>query len=143
MKRKKTKSKPDSTVQSLICPNCEHESEVKDQFCGSCETTYQAIIELLLKRAKMMRYAPIYFIDAIALYILWQLASRRERVINRGYIIDKWFGQNRSAIHMDNTKRQREFIKLHDMFTDFVMRTALLSEAEEKLEAMFKIIKRR
>jgi hypothetical protein len=138
-KRSRTKSNP----VAHICPNCEHESEVKDGFCGSCETTRQAIIGLLLKRAKMIRYAPLYFMDGIVLYRIWQRASRRERVINKGHIIDKWFGQNRQAIYMDNTKRQKKFFKLHDMFTDFVTRPILLSQAEEKLEAMFKILERR
>ena len=143
MKKKKPKSKPVPIAQSPTCPNCGHASEKTDVFCASCESTYQSIIELLLKRAKMVRYAPRYFINAIALYCLWQLASRRERVVQRGHIIDKWFGQNKQAIQMDNTKRQREFIKLHDMFTDFVMCSTLISEAEEKLEAMFKILERR
>ena len=143
MKKKKPESKPVPIAQSPTCPNCGHASEKADVFCASCESIYQAIIEILLKRARMIRYAPFYFYDAVCLYSMWQVASRRERVIQKGHIINKWFGQNRQAIQMDNTKRQREFIKLHDMFTDFVMHTALLSQAEEKLEAMFKILERR
>jgi hypothetical protein len=73
---------------------------------------------------------------------MWLLDNRRNRAINRGHIIDKWFGQNRQAIYMDNTKRQRKFLKLHAMFGDFVARPILLSQAEEKLEAMFKVLEK-
>jgi hypothetical protein len=144
MKKKKPESKPvPMMAQSPTCPNCGHASEKTDVFCASCESTYQSIISIVLTNSIMIRYAPLHFYNAIALYRLWQIASRRERVIQKGHIIDKWFRQNRQAIQMDNTKRQREFFKVHDMFTDFVMHTALLSQAEEKLEAMFKILERR
>jgi cytidylate kinase len=90
----------------------------------------------------MIRYAPLHFFNAINLYILWQLASRGERVIQRGHIINKWFGQNRQAIKMHNTKRQRKFLKLHAMFTDFVTPPIIISEAEKKLEAMFEVLEK-
>lgn len=143
MQKKKPKSKSDPIDQSPICPNCEHASEKTDVFCASCESTYQSIIKMLLTNSIMIRYAPLHFFNTIALYRLWQIASRLERVIQRGHIINKWFGQNRQAIKMHNTKRQRKFLKLHAMFTDFVTRPALLSEREEKLEAMFKILEER
>jgi hypothetical protein len=73
---------------------------------------------------------------------MWLLDNRRKRVINRGHIIDKWFGQNKQAIYMDNTKRQRKFLKLHAMFTDFVTRPTLISQAEKKLEAMFEVLEK-
>jgi hypothetical protein len=139
----KKKSKSDPPDQSPICPNCEHASEKAGVFCASCESTYQSIISMLLTNSIMIRYAPLRFANTMALYRLWQLTSRLERVLQRGYIIDKWFGQNREAIHMDNTKQQEKFFMLHDMFTDFVTRPALLSEREEKLEAMFKVLEKR
>ena len=143
MKKKKPTSKPVPIDQSPTCPNCGHPSEKTDVFCACCESTYQSIISIILTNSIMIRYAPLHFANAISLYRLWQIASRQERVMQKGYIIDKWFGQNKQAIQMDNTKRQEEFFKLHDMFTDFVTRPALLSQAEEKLEAMFKILERR
>src|ERR1044072_631978 len=119
MKRKKPRTKPSPVAQSPICPNCWHASEKADVFCASCESTYQSIISMLLTNSIMIRYAPLRFINTVSLYRLWQNASRRERVLQKGYVIDRWFGQNREAIQMDNTKRQRKFLKLHDMFTDF------------------------
>ena len=142
MKKKNPKSKSDPIDQSPICPNCEHESEKADVFCASCESTYQAIINMLLTNSIMIRYAPLRFLNTMALYRLWQIASRLERVIKRGHIINKWFGQNRKAIYMDNTKQQEKFLKLHAMFTDFVTQPALLSEREEKLEPMLKILEK-
>ena len=142
MKKKKPGSKPVPIAQSPTCPNCGHASEKTDVFCASCESTYQAIIELLLKRARMIRYAPFHFYDAVCLYSMWQVASRRERVIQRGHIINKWFGQNRQAIKMYNTKRQRKFLKLHAMFTDFLTPPIIISEAEKKLEAMFEVLEK-
>ena len=142
MQKKKPKSKSDPIDQSPICPNCQHPSEKTDVFCASCESTYQSIINMLLTNLIMIRYAPLRFFNTIALYRLWQYASRRECVLQRGHIINKWFGQNRQAIYMDNTKRQRKFLKLHAMFTDFVTRPGLMSEAEEKLVAMFEVLEK-
>ena len=132
MKKKRSKSKP-----APECPNCALPSETKDQFCTSCAGIFQEIIEITLKRSIMIRYAPIYFYDAISLYRLWQIDSRRQRVLIRAKIIDKWFGENRH-----NKAEEEKFWKLHWMFAEFLA-SVFISDAEEKLEEMLKVLEDR
>jgi hypothetical protein len=137
MKRKKPKSKPGPVAQSPECPACGLASEAEGQICHSCAVVYQEIIDLALKRSAMIRYAPFHFYEVICLYRIWQRNNRRQRVLKRAEVIDHWFGINR---HKKSEKKR--FWALHMMFTEFLAST-LISQAEEKVEEMFKMLERR
>lgn len=127
---------PEDIIEDAACPNCGLASETNDQFCDSCSVEYQQIIDIVLKRLRICRRAPLYFLEAVCLYRNWRREHRRQRVLNRALLIDAWVGRNRH-----NEAEEERFWELHTLFTEFLC-SALISQAEEKLEEMFKVLER-
>ena len=107
------------------------------QPCQSCTQIHQDLVDIVFNRLVMIRYAPIYFYDATSLYRLWLLHNRWLKVRWRAKVIDDWFGRNRH-----NEAEKERFLELHLLFTEYVY-TPLITEAEEKVDEMFRILERR
>lgn len=137
MKKKKPKSKPCPIAQSPQCRVCGLASEAEGQFCHSCLVIHQDLVDLIFKRSAMIRYAPLHYCDAVSLYELWLRENRRQRVLNGATVIDAWFGRNRH-----NKAEEKRFWELYILFTEF-LNSILISQAEERLEEMFKVLERR
>lgn len=135
MKGKKPTNKP--KVQSPECRVCGMASEAEGQLCPSCAVMHQELIDLVVKRSIMIRYARMYFYDAVCLYRLWLIEKRWQRVHRRAKVIDEWFGKNRR-----NKAEEERFWKLHWMFAEYLL-SPLISQAEAKVEEMFKLLEER
>ena len=135
MKRKKPTDKP--VVPPPECPVCGQTSEAEGQLCPSCMVMHQELVEIILKRSAMIRYARMYFYDAVCLYRLWLIENRRQKVHRRAKVIDEWFGKNRH-----NKAEEERFWELHWMFAEYLL-SPLISQAEKKVEEMFEILEKR
>lgn len=131
MEKKKSRSKSKLTHK---CPNCGDVSETKDQFCNSCEVIHQVIIDVLLHRLRSIRYKPLYFYDGVCLYRLWQIGSRRQRVLKRAGVIADWLDRNKH-----NKAQKEKYRDLHVMFIEFVA-SFPSSQAEKKVGEMLRVL---
>src|ERR1044072_929694 len=134
MKGKKPTNKP--VVPSPECPVCGLASEAEGQYCPSCAKTHQQIIDIVLHRSIMIRYARIYFYDAVSLYRLWLLAGRRQRLLRRANLIADWLYKNKYK-----KAKKKRYQDLHLLFVEFVA-SPLISQAEKKLEEMVKLLEK-
>ena len=135
MKGKKLTSKP--KVQSPECRVCGLASEAEGKFCPSCAVMHQETIDLVVKRSVMIRYARMYFYDAVCLYRLWLIENRRQRMFKRAKIIAGWLDRNKR-----NKAVKRRYQDLHLRFVEFVESPFTL-QAEKKVEEMFELLKKR
>lgn len=126
------KSKPMSK-----CPNCALPSETHDKLCHSCTAIFQGFVELTLKRSIMIRYAPLYFYDAICLYRSWLNENRWKRLLKRARVIADWLDRNKR-----NKAQKKKYQDLHVMFVEFLA-SPFTSQAEEQVEEMFKMLESR
>ena len=131
MKSKKPTSKP--IVPSPECRVCGLASEAEGQSCPSCMVMHQELIDLAVKRAAMIRYAPFYFCEVISFYRNWLRENRRQRALKRAKIIAEW---------LDKNKRNKAYQDIHLRFIEF-LESRLISQAEAKVEEMSKILEKR
>ena len=131
MKGKKPPNK--LKVQPPECRVCGLQSKAEGQFCTSCEATHQELVALAVKRSLVIRYAPLYFYEAICLYQNWLRENKWLRVLRRARVIAEWLDKNKH-----NKTRRRRYQELHLLFVEFVS-SFLTSHAEKKLEEMEEI----
>ena len=135
MKGKKPTSKP--IVPSPECRVCGLASEAEGQLCPSCTATHQELIDLVVKRSVMIRYARMYFYDAVCLYRLWLIEKRQQRMFKRARIIARWLDRNKR-----NKAVKKRYQDLHLRFVEFVESPFTL-QAEKKVEEMLELLKKR